>query len=375
LAKKKGLFPARYDDVNIRFVKYIDTIFGTLLTRLLSAPSSGPLLTPGRILIIRPGGIGDAVHLVPVIKALRKTFPETVIDILAEKRNGAVFSLTNDVTNLFRYDTLPGLFSVFRKKYDLVIDTEQWHRLSAVIARLAGAAVIIGYATNERINMFTHPVNYSHDDYEMDSFFNLLTPLHITCRADSVPPFLSVPESARLKTVGLLGDLAAKPFAVLFPGASIKERRWGVQKFIDLAENLQEKGIPSVVIGGSDDSVYGERIAGGGHALNLAGKTSLVETAAVIDQSALLISGDSGILHIGVGLGKPTVSLFGPGIAKKWAPKGSRHFVINKCLPCSPCTRFGYTPKCPIDTKCMSDITADEVFEEVMRLLERQKNK
>jgi ADP-heptose:LPS heptosyltransferase len=361
--------------VNIRFTKYIDKIIGTLLTRLLPAPISGPLLTPGKILVIRPGGIGDAVHLVPVIKALRKSFPDTVIDILAEKRNGAVFSLTNDVTNLFRYDILSEFFCVFRKNYDLVIDTEQWHRLSAVVARLAGAPVIIGYATNERKKMFTHPVHYFHDDYEMDSFINLLAPLHIAHQADNALPYLSVPVSAHLKTIGLLGDLAAKPFAVLFPGASIKERRWGVQKFIDLVESLHGKGIPSVIIGGGDDSGDGERIAGKGHALNLAGRTSLVETAAVIDQSALLISGDSGILHIGVGLGKPTVSLFGPGIAKKWAPGESRHIVINKCLPCSPCTRFGYTPKCPIDAKCISDITAEEVSEAGMRLFEGQISK
>ena len=355
--------------MNIRFLKYVDKIIGSFLTRLLSAPAPGSFLTPRKILIIRPGGIGDAVHLVPVIKTLRAAFPEAIIDILAEKRNGAVFSLTDDVARVFRYDTLSELLHVFRKQYDLVIDTEQWHRLSAVIARLKRATETIGYATNERKKLFTHAVNYSHDDYETESFLNLLTPLHIACRTYIVPPYLSVPESANLKAVSLLGELAAKPFAVLFPGASIAERRWGVQNFIYLAERLHQKGIPAVVVGGSDDSVDGARIACRGQALNLAGKTSLLETAAVIDHAALLISGDSGVLHIGVGLGKPTISLFGPGRAKKWAPRGDGHIVINKCLPCSPCTTFGYTPKCPIHAECIADIKVDEVMEAVAKVM------
>ncbi len=67
----------------------------------------------------------------------------------------------------------------------------------------------------------------------------------------------------------------------------------------------------------------------------------------VIDKSAVLVSGDSGILHVGVGLGRPTVSLFGPGIAKKWAPRGDKHIVINKNLPCSPCTNLAIPLNAP----------------------------
>jgi ADP-heptose:LPS heptosyltransferase len=103
--------------------------------------------------------------------------------------------------------------------------------------------------------------------------------------------------------------------------------------------------------------------------LNLAGATTLAETAAVIKKSALLLSGDSGVLHIAVGLGVPTVSLFGPGRVKKWAPQGEHHIVINKELPCSPCTTFGHTPPCPIHAQCMRDISVDEVVTAVTMLL------
>jgi len=157
----------------------------------------------------------------------------------------------------------------------------------------------------------------------------------------------------------------------LFPGASIPERRWGATRFREVAKFLQARGIPVVVVGGRGERDDGESIIDGKYDLNLAGKTSLAETAAIIEISALLVSGDSGVLHIGVGLGKPTVSLFGPGIARKWAPRGDHHIVINKHFLCSPCTRFGYTPLCPINARCMADITVDEVSDAVLQLLKK----
>jgi ADP-heptose:LPS heptosyltransferase len=155
----------------------------------------------------------------------------------------------------------------------------------------------------------------------------------------------------------------------LFPGASVPERRWGAEKFHQLAVKLSEDDYPVVVIGGPEDRVAGDEIISGVDGLNLAGKTSLVGSAAVVEKAALLVSGDSGMLHIGVGLGRPTVSLFGSGIAAKWAPQGENHLVLNKKLPCSPCTRFGYTPPCPIGVKCLKDISVEDVHAAVVTLV------
>ncbi len=75
---------------------------------------------------------------------------------------------------------------------------------------------------------------------------------------------------------------------------------------------------------------------------------------------------------MGAGLSVPTVSLFGPGIANKWAPPGEQHIVINHKLPCSPCTRFGTTPPCPIGAKCIQDISVGEVFTAAQEILALQ---
>lgn len=355
--------------MNIRLMKSIDTVVGRLAVRLLPVPATASMPAKiNKILLIRPGGIGDAVHLVPAIVALKKSFPDVAIDILAEKRNSTVFVLCPQIRAVFHYDKPAELFRVLRNLYDAVIDTEQWHQLSAVVARMTRASQLVGFGTNERSRLFTHPVVYSHDDYEMESFLNLLTPLGIESSPISAP-FLTVPHQSAIVAETLLRELVNKPFVTIFPGASIAERRWGADRFGRVAQLLAACGIGIVVVGGQEDKQQGERIIAGGNGLNLAGRTSLAETATVIQKSALLLSGDSGVLHMAVGLGTATVSLFGPGRARKWAPRGERHTVINKELSCSPCTTFGSTPSCPIKARCMGEISVDEVFNAVMMLL------
>jgi ADP-heptose:LPS heptosyltransferase len=310
------------------------------------------------------------VLLAPAIHELKIRNPTLHITVLAEQRNAGVFALTPDVDKLFRYDRPRELLQALRCRYDVVIDTEQWHHHSAVVARFVTAPLKIGFDTNDRRRMFTQTVPYSHDDYESVSFARLLPALGIEAGCvELAAPFLSLPGSAINKAAELLEPLNGQPFVALFPGASIHERRWGAERFRRAGELLSVFGIVMVVVGGKEDQLQGDVIAAGGLGLNLAGSTSLSETAAVIQQSAMLLSGDSGVLHIAVGLGTPTVSLFGPGRAKKWAPQGDQHLVINKGLPCSPCTTFGTTPSCLIHAQCMRDITVDEVVTAVTVLL------
>lgn len=357
-------FPTR-----VAFLKASDERIGKILNKLLPAAPLGQhhVFFPKTILLIRPGGIGDAVHLIPAIIALKCAHPAITIDILAERRNVEVFRLCPDINQVFLYDRPAEMLAVLRKSYDVVIDTEQWHRLSAVVARLIRSSWKIGFAGNERRRMFTHTIDYSQEDYEAESFARLLKPLGVSLSQAQMSSFLHVPVSAREKAESLLVEID-RPFVSLFPGASIPERRWGAENFRSLANEISKIGMKVVIVGGKDDQAQGEVIAGD-LGLNLAGQTTLSETAAVLEKSRLLVSGDSGVLHLAVGLAVPTVSLFGPGIAEKWAPRGDNHRVINHRFDCSPCTRFGTTPPCPINARCLSEISVEEVFREVKALI------
>jgi ADP-heptose:LPS heptosyltransferase len=253
-----------------------------------------------------------------------------------------------------------------------VVDTEQWHCLSAVVARMTGSSVLIGFSTNDRRKLFNHAIPYFQDDYEVESFHRLLAPINLNNSQPVSVPYLHIYPELEHQADALLGQHAKTLFVVIFPGASISEKRWEADKFRQLVIQLGGVGVNAVLIGGKNDVDAAQIIVAGTDALNLAGKTSLVETAAVIARGAVLVSGDSGVLHMAVGLGKSTVSLFGPSSIKKWSPKGGDHVVIHRNLQCSPCSQFGHTPRCKIKAKCMSEITVDEALDAVIKLLKQQ---
>jgi ADP-heptose:LPS heptosyltransferase len=352
--------------------KKLDRLIGPAAVWMLPRPSFRQPEHMGRILVIRPGGIGDAVLLLPLLTALKTVHRSARITVLAERRNGAVFSLSESVSDLLLYDRPYDLLKAVRDTYDAVIDTEQWHHLSAVIARMTGAPMLIGFATNDRARMFTHPVAYSQDDHEYASFMRLFRPLSIGGDAQLEMPFVQVADQHLAMADRLLSRSAFGQFVALFPGGSIPERRWGASRFHDVARYLMSRGYGIAVVGGKEDVTAGGAIVNGiPGGLNLCGALSLPETAALLTRSALLITGDSGIMHLGYAVGTRVLALFGPGIEKKWAPRSPRVAILNKHLSCSPCTKFGYTPKCPRDTACMKGISTQDVVNSAMELLNK----
>ena len=349
----------------ITLLKLLDKIIGYPLSSLLPQIWKYHKNTPEKfesILIIRPGGIGDAVLLLPALNALKATFPDSQIDVLCEKRNADVFSLSKETNRIYLYDKVSSLFQCLSSKYDVVIDTEQWHRLSAVVAYLTRAPIRIGFRTNERIKLFTHHIPYSHDDYEVYSFFHLIEPLiNITHHFNVYEPFIDISHS--MYPHPLSGLKKEDKLIAIFPGTSIKQKRWGGDKFGKVARSLYAIGHTIVIFGSSADRDNAERIKKYvANCIDLTGKTNLRDVAAVLKMSKVLITTDTGLMHLAYAVGTPTVSLFGPSIEKKWAPKGNGHIVINKHLGCSPCTRFGYTPRCKRNVECLSLISVDEVI-------------
>jgi len=358
----------------IKLVKFIDKMIGKTLVFLLSEKNlaqEGVSKKILDILFIRPGGIGDAVLLVPAIEAVRRKFPDARIDILCEKRNVDIFGLTKAVNKVYVYDRGLELLQCLRNNYDVVIDTEQWHRLSAVVAYLTKAPKKIGFSTNERRNVFTHQIPYSHDDYEVYSFFHLVEPLIGNGIGFNVnEPFLNITDDIPSPLLAWFKERKDKVVA-LFPGASVKERRWGGTRYGKVGKALGEKGYAIVILGSIKEREEAEEIkASVGDHLDLTGEIRLRDIPSVLRRCRALITADSGLLHIAYAVGTPTVSLFGSGIEKKWAPCGDRHIVLNKHLDCSPCTRFGYTPKCRRNVECLALIHVDEVIEAARRTLD-----
>ncbi len=339
-------------------IKTIDRFAGQSINALLSTKKmhyAGKYGDIKKILFIRPGGIGDAFLLISAIKAVQKIFSNAKIYVLAEKRNYQAFEFLNNI-NVFCYDKPLEFAKILTNRFDIAIDTEQWHRFSAIIARIVGR-LTVGFATNDRRKNLDIAIKYHHTRYEIESFMDLVKALckffSIECDVDYKIPFIDTESD---------GDFDV----VIFTGASNDLRKWQIEKYRRLIKKLD--GLKIALIGGAADSEFNEEIKRGLPIEDFTNRLSLIETARVIKGSRVLFSTDSGILHLGVGVGVKTVSIFGPGIEYKWAPRGKNNEVINKHLPCSPCTRFGYTPECPYGSKCIKEIEVGEVYDSIMKL-------
>lgn len=353
----------------LSWLKRIDHVGGAALVAILSRlvrprPQRPDPERITSILVIRPGGIGDAVLTIPAIRGLKSVFKAASIDVVAETRNAEVFSTCDAVAKIYRYDRFRDVLRVLWRSYDLVIDTEQWYRLSAVFALLTRAAVRVGFATNERARLFTHRVPYAQAVYEAESFLDLVAAVtDRPARFDPSSPFIRVQPR--------VGRDLSRPVVALFPGASVPERRWGGARFGELAARLVQNGLEVVVVGGKGDVAESRVISsvGGPQVSNLTGALSLKQVAEVLAGADVMVTADSGLMHLAVAVGTPTVALFGAGIREKWAPRGAGHRVLDARLPCSPCTAFGETPPCPIGVECLRRISVDDVWAATLDLV------
>jgi lipopolysaccharide heptosyltransferase II len=368
-------------------LKAVDPVLGRALAAVLGrlprrgrgVDETGP--SPARVLVIRPGGIGDAVLFIPMLQALRRAWPGSEIHLLLERRNRGVLEGTALVDRIHVYDDLRparfGLLAALRQRFDVVIDTEQVHYMSAIVAWMTGAPRRIGFATNGRRRLLTEGVAYDEVVYEVYSFLDLAA--RATGREaqwNPEEPFYAVPAGALTRAREWLAPLEDAPRVVIHPGASIPERRWPPERYAELALMLAREGAGIVVLGGPGDGPAASVIAGvlSHHRhVNLATRCRLAEAAAVVSLSDVYVSADSGVLHLACAVGTPTVHLFGPGVHSKWGPQGQKFLPVRTDAPCSPCTRYGYTPPCNQGLICMLRITAAEVARAVRSQLEQRR--
>ncbi len=345
--------------LRMKSLKVFDYLIGGLMAQIL-APALPNAMTPqggGRILVIRPGGIGDAVFLLPILQRLRAQ--GAALDVLCEPRNAEIFS--SQGYPVFLYTRLGDLWKLSRKAYDAVVDTEQWHYLSAIVAYFMNTRLRIGFASRVlRKKLLNRPVSYEADAYELLNFLSLFEGLLKGQEGlDDINHCLVIPQEVKSWAAQAIPSNSVS----VFLGASIVLRRLTRPQWSSVIQGVLAKDLHPVLIGGKDVAAIADDIAREMHnprILNFAGETTLMQSAALIQRSRTFIGPDSGLMHVACGVGTPVVAVFGPGNLKKWQPKGRQHKVLSEHVPCSPCTRFGYTvPTCHGSYHCIMDLKID----------------
>lgn len=327
-----------------------------------------------RILVIRPGGMGDMLQLVPTLRRLAAATPAARVDLVCERRNRAVATLAGLNVDILCYDAEPArtVARLLNTRYDVAIDTEQFHHFSAVMAWISGAPVRIGFNINPVRNpAYTHLVNYAADGPEARQFSSLLRPLGI---ADGTPAAIQGALSGAARPEAPAAVRALPRYAAVHAGGSAAIKQWGLDRFSALCSDLMARqGLTPVVVGDRRDrevwvGSQGRAAAAADGTVVTAGELSLPQTAAVIARSAVFVGGDSGLAHLAVALGVPSVVLFGPSDERKWGVVDGRHAVASHSVPCRPCCVFGYHKPCHA-VACLRGITVEQVAEAVSKVV------
>jgi lipopolysaccharide heptosyltransferase I len=324
------------------------------------------------ILIVRLGALGDVVHAVPAAAALRHAFPDARIDWLVDAKHRAIVDLVTavDRTIPLEHQTFAGWIDVVRTMrrtaYDVAIDLQGLLK-SAVLARGSGAARVVGFSIWHLREKTARPF-YS-DAHEAEGGHVIAKNLRLL-RAVGVDddeirfPIAEVP-SAALDT--LRQQLGGRPFALINPGAAWPNKRWSPERFGELAAFLREAcGLDPIVLWGPGEEALARQViaASSGTAIE-APRTGLADLVALTRAAALVVSGDTGPLHIATAVGTPTVSLFGPTDPARNGPFAADDSVVSRFDACG----CHYDRICHHSPWCLDGVQAAEVCAAVQRRL------
>jgi heptosyltransferase-2 len=338
-----------------------------------------------RLLVRVPNWVGDVVHSLPAITALRTHFADAELTVVSRGEAGTLLQHHPAVDHVVGYRTVRGFGQLRhlreaagrlrRNSYELGILLPNSFE-SAWLFWWAGIPRRYGFATDGRGWLLTEPQSCTAETrrlHQADYYLALLAGLGVrTPRGwQRLEPTAAEREAAgrRLAEAGWRPE---RPLIALCPGAGFgSAKRWPLDRFGALAVRLaKERGATLVMLGGTAERPMGEALASrvGEGSINLAGETSLRDALAIVSLSTVVVSNDSGLLHLAAASGTPVVALFGPTDPDRTGPTGvtaSSVTIVRRPVSCSPCE----LRECPIDHRCMVWVDSDEVYAAVCRVL------
>jgi len=320
----------------------------------------------------------------PAVRAIRKNFPGARITLLAKPWVVPVFEESPHVDAVMRYDSTgrhqggPGLLRLAgdlrRREFDLAILFQNAFE-AALLAWLARIPRRMGFATDGRTALLTDRLfNYRglKKGHLIDYYIGILTGAGLDPAGRDLELFIAAGERARARALlAEFGIASDEPVAGLNPGATFgTAKRWLPERFAELSRRFYEaKGVRSLLFGGPGEARLGEEIAAmaGDCAINLCGRTNLREAMALIGDCLFFITNDSGLMHVAAALNTPQLAIIGPTDFLATGPSNSRSRLVRVPGAChlSPCLKTD----CPIDHRCMTQISVDMVLDELQALL------
>ncbi|MGC4117539.1 MAG: glycosyltransferase family 9 protein [Myxococcales bacterium] len=328
---------------------------------------------PKRVLVVRLSALGDVLLATPAVRALSRRFPAARVDWLVESAylplvEASPHARAVGYDKKGRHAGVRGLLALRRQlateRYDLVVDlqdkpkTRLFHSLAPECLawhKRTPAQALLSLVGREK------PMTRAH---AIDLYFEALEPLGLKPDDRALELHLSPAHADEASRVVPRGRVAA-----IAPGARWANKRWPPERFAEVVRALRERGFAPLLLGGPGDA---ETLA----AVRAALPDGIPDTAglgigglaAAIERSAVVVSNDSGPVHLASALGVPVVALFGPTSPERWRPLSPRSEVVRRTLPCSPCSNHG-AATCPLGHHdCLKDLPTEAVLAAVERV-------
>ncbi|MGQ0695333.1 MAG: lipopolysaccharide heptosyltransferase II [Nitrospiraceae bacterium] len=343
-----------------------------------------------RLLVRAPHWIGDAVMCEPALRGLRALFPQAELTMLAKSAIAELFIGYPGLNRVLVYDdkgshaglsgkwTLAGMLR--RQQFDLVVLFQNAFE-AAFLTWLAGIPRRYGYATDGRTFFLTDPIAVPDRGvlrHQVGYYWNLLKPLGMAGEPSAPTLVVSANDERMLETKLMSAGIGSSDIVIgINPGSTYgRAKRWLPERFAEVAQRLvgrlrQDEGkqVAVLILGAAGEESLGKDIAAriDARSVVLSGTTTIRELMAAAKRCRLLLTNDTGPMHIAAACGVPVVAIFGPTDWRTTAPYGQERSIVREPVDCAPCL----LRECPIDHRCMTRVSVDRVYEAGLASLSR----
>ena len=337
-----------------------------------------------RILVSRLDRIGDVLLSTPVFKAIKEAYPGSYVACMVRPYANDIVNGNPYIDKVILYDkdgahksffpTLKFALNLKNEKFDLSINLHPTNR-SNLIPFLAGVPKRVGW--DKKLG-FLLTCKLKHDKqmgtkHELEYTLDVIRSLGIEPKDKRTFIPGRKENYEKVKDVLRAAGLSENDLIIaIHPGASCPSKRWSADRFAELADQLATSlRAKVVIIAGPVDVEIGNKVANlmKSKSLNLSGKTSIADLAALFKMCRLFVSNDSGPVHIASAVGTPVISIFGrnePGLGpKRWGPVGRGDVFLQKDVGCAIC----FAHNCKLDFRCLKDLQVQEVFDAAKEML------
>jgi lipopolysaccharide heptosyltransferase I len=331
-----------------------------------------------RILIVRMSALGDIVHALPVLAAIRDAWPDVEVDWLADRKYAGVLTYVDGISRCVvgRPSLSKAVATMRTREYDVAIDLQGLLK-SAAMARLSGARRIVGFEQSvlrERAAawFYTETAKVAPGVHIIHKNLSVMPVLGLDSPGRIRFPF-SAPESAVANEISAIVRLRGlRGFALINPGAGWPNKQWRPDRFGAVARHLEQRHrlAPLVLWGSGEMSLANAVIRASGSAGVCAPETTLGDLLALAGRAALMVAGDTGPMHVAAAVGTPIVGLYGPTWPERNGPWHPDDVVVSRAAACE-CHHKRQCSRDSSSQMCLNDVTVDEVCEAVDRRLAR----